>query len=189
MKRAAYERSVREGLEDTSDGSLGDKLRLWNEEYFTKNGLFVHLELSESSMKKDGKEKTFRKPTAFFSKGEERDRKKEERKFVIVVTKLDAAGEPSEAIREVAGTEGMPVEIGSSDDPSSSSAVELPAEIPPAAVELPAEIPAELPAGDTHEKEKSGLSASEGIVEMSSDNTVLLEKMHLNETASPSSGY
>lgn len=178
MKRATHERSVREGLGDTSDGSLGYKLRLWNEECFSKTGLFVHLELSESSMRKDGKERTFRKPTALFSKGEERDRKREERKFVIVVTKLDDAGEPSEAIREV-GTENMPAEIGSSDAPSSFAAVELPAEVP-APVEFPADHPVEM--------EKKDVDHLEGIVEMSSDNTLLLEKMHLSDTTSPGSG-
>jgi hypothetical protein len=186
MKRAAHEKSVREGLEDTSDGSLGDKLRLWNEEYFSKNGLFVHLELSESAMKYHGREKTFRKPTSFF-KGEERDRKKEERKFVIVVTNLDAAGEPSQAIKEIAAGEGVPVEIGSSEEPVEVSklpaempppAVELPAEMPPTAVELPADIPSE---GSVAEK-KFNVSLPDGVVEMSSDNSHVLEKMNLKHS-------
>ena len=199
MNRAARERKIQEGLKDLSDGGLGDKLRMWNEDYFSKQGLFVHLELSESTVKNDGRTKAFRKPAAFYSKGEERDRKKDERKFVIVVTKLDEDGQPMEAIQELS-TETGPVEIGSSGGPTMTTA-ELPAEVPVpvelpadtnapvklpadtnAPVELPADMstPVELPADTTLGKEKDS-QIPDGVVEMSGDNARLLEKMNLHE--------
>lgn len=102
MDRSYQEKKVKAAMSDMSDGSLGSMLQQWNDEYFTKQGLFVHLELSESAMKNDEqKSKTFRKPSLLYSKREERERKEEERKYVIVVTKLDANGAPAEAIREM----------------------------------------------------------------------------------------
>ena len=51
MNRSIQEKKVKDGLADMSDGGLGDTLNQWNEDYFSKKGLFVHLELSESAMK------------------------------------------------------------------------------------------------------------------------------------------
>lgn len=180
MNRAARERKIREGLEDMSDGGLGDKLRLWNEEYFSKHGIFVHLELSESSMKNDGRTKVFRKPALFYSKGEERNRKKDERKFVIVVTRLDEDGQPMEAVQELAG-EVVLVEIGSSGGPY-TTATELPAEVP-VPVELAADMnrPVEMPGDNTFEDKKKGFETPGGVVEMSGDNMRLLEKLHIGD--------
>lgn len=102
MDRSYQERKVKDGISDMSDGGLGSMLQKWNDEYFAQQGLFVHLELSASAMKnKEQKSTTFRKPSMFYSKGEVRDRKEDERKFVIVVTKLDADGAPTEAMREM----------------------------------------------------------------------------------------
>ena len=172
MKRSLQEQNIISGLEDMSDGGLGDTLRLWNEEYFSKQGLFVHLELSESALKNpDGRSKRFRKPASMYSDKNERARKEEERKFVMVVTKLDEEGQPTEAIAELAGAETTPIELSATENPSFSVA-ELPGD---ESVE-----PVELPAITTPSAEKK-FDSPGGYVEMSSDNTFLLEKMHLEE--------
>jgi hypothetical protein len=170
MNRNLREDKVRAGLEDMSDGGLGDYLKMWNEEYFQPQGLFVHLELSESTVRNSGRSKLFRKPAAFYNTNEERERKRDERKFVIVVTKLDDEGQPTEALQEIAGSDAKPVEIGSSGEPE---AVELPAEV---------HVPVELPAGSEYSMDKKAEDMS-GYVEMDSDNSYLLEKIHLNDGA------
>lgn len=184
MKRSVQEKKVKSALQDMSDGGLGDTLKQWNDDYFSKVGLFVHLELSESAMKNPNqKSKAFRKPGMFYSKGEERDKKKDERKYVIVVTKLDEDGQPTEAIQELNGSEVTPVEIGSSGDPSMSVS-ELPGDEGHAAVELPADegrTPVELPAEDSKVDEKK-METPEIYVEKDSDNTLLLEKLQLENT-------
>ena len=172
LERQLKEQRVKEGLSDTASGSLGDKLNLWNEEYFSKQGLFAHLELSESAMKKEGRSTPWRKPTAFYTNDAERDRKREERKFVIVITKLDGDGQPSEALRELASAD-PPVEIGSSGIVPTTA--ELPAEVV-MPVELPAEEVVELPA-DTPSMVKD-TNQPHAYVEMDGDNSRLLEKMH-----------
>lgn len=181
MNRQLQEEKVRKGLVDTTEGGLGDTLKQWNDEYFGKLGLFVHMELSESAMKNpDQKSKTFRKPTLLYSSRQDRERKIEERKFVLVVTKLDDEGNPSQAIQELAGNDGSAVEIGSSGDVSSKIA-EMPADEGNVYVELPAEMPVGV-----WEKEKKldppeGYVEMEGTsyVEMDGDNSATLEKLHL----------
>lgn len=102
MDRWYQEKRIKEGISDMSASSLGSVLQEWNDTYFTKQGLFVHLELSESAMKhQDQKSKALRKPLFLYTKGQEREQKEDERKFVIVVTKLDADGAPTEALREM----------------------------------------------------------------------------------------
>ena len=173
MNRKIQEEKVRQGLADDAKGGLGDTLKLWNEEYFSQLGLFVHLDLSDSALKNpDQKTSAFRKPTLFYSKREDRERKTDERKFVLVVTRLDEEGYPTEAIHELAGSDGGPVEIGSSGDISSKIA-EMPADEGNIYVELPAE----LPAGIGEKK----LDPPSGYVEMDSDNSYMLDKMHLVE--------
>lgn len=106
MDRAYQEKKIKAGISDMSDGGLGSTLRSWNDDYFGPQGLFVHLELSASAMKnEEQRSKTFRKPAMLYSKREDRQRKGEERKYVIVVTRLDADGAPTEAIREIEGNE------------------------------------------------------------------------------------
>lgn len=194
MNRSAQEKKVKAGLEDQSDGALGDTLKQWNEDYFSKRGLFVHLELSESALKYASQSsKMVRKPALFYSDPNERNRKREERKFVIVVTKLDDEGEPTEAVQELAGKENKVAEIGSSGEPNFTIA-ELPGEDGVVPVELPAEYGAgaaekklEPPsgyvemAGDTFYGGQEKMAPPGGYVEMSSDNTHLLEKMNLGE--------
>lgn len=170
MKRSLQEQNIKAGLDDMSDGGLGDTLRQWNEDYFSKLGLFVHMELSESAMKNpDQRSKRFRKPGVFYSDKLERARKEEERKFVMVVTKLDEEGQPTEAMAELSGAEAQPVEMSAGQNPSFSVA-ELPGDEAVEAVELPAV--------STPSAEKK-IDPPGGYVEMSSDNTMLLEKMHI----------
>ncbi len=129
----------------------------------------MHLELSESAAKNAGKSRFFQKPASLYSSTEDRERKREERKFVIVVTKLDDEGQPTEALHELAGEHG-PVEIGSSGGPT-SQAVELPAEVH-RPVELAgdfARVDAKLPAE---------------YIEMDGDNSTLLEKLHIERPIS-----
>ena len=173
MNRKIQEEKVRQGLQDDAKGGLSDTLKLWNAEYFSKLGLFVHLDLSDSALKNpDQKSKTFRKPALFYNNREDRERKNDERKFVLVVTRLDEEGRPMEAIQELGGTDGGPVEIGSSGDVSSMIA-EMPADEGNVYVELPAELPASA-------AEKK-LDPPVGYVEMDGDNSYALEKMLLVE--------
>lgn len=172
MKRSAQEQRVKAGLTDLSDGGLGDTLRKWNDDYFSQRGLFVHLELSESVMKNPGqKSKAFRKSAFLYSKREDRERKRDERKFVIVVTRLDNDGQPTEALHELDLAEKGPVEIGSS-EVTSSTIPELPGDQKIMPVELPAPEPSSI---------KNTIEPPSGYVEMDSDNTLLLEKMDLKE--------
>ena len=181
MNRSLQEKKVKAGLTDSSVGGLGDLLTQWNDEYFNKQGLFARLELSESAMKNpEMKNKTFRKPASFYSNRDDRENKKEERKFVIVVSKLDEDLQPSGSGRTLAGTDVAPVEIGSSGE--TSDVVELPAGEAAMAVELPAEAVFELPAEMPSSTEKR-LEPPRGYVEMDSDNTLLMEKLQLDEEA------
>ena len=179
MNRSLQEKKVKAGLTNMATGGLGDLLKLWNEGYFSKQGLFVHMELSESAMKNPNQSKTFRKPTLMFSNPEDRERKREERKFVIVVTKLDEDGQPSEALNEFAGKEETtPVEIGSSGEPEFSVA-ELPGDEAMDPVEMPA---------DSVEVEKT-MDPPSGFIEMDSDNTHLLEKMHIGDSGGQNGNF
>lgn len=182
MNRSVQEDKVRAGLEDMSDGGLGDTLRLWNEEYFSKQGLFVHMELSESAMKNPGsRSKKFRKPVSFYSSKDDRARKEDERKMMIVVTRLDEDGQPTEAMHELAAADTGPVELGSGD--VSSTIPELPGDEGMVPVELPGDegaVPVELPAESSYSAEKK-VDPPSGYVEMSSDNTLLMEKMHIED--------
>lgn len=102
MDRSYQEKHVKAGISDMSEGTLGSLLQSWNDQYFTQQGLFVHLELSESAIKnEEQRSKAFRKPALLYGSREDRERKEEERKYVIVVTKLDADGAPTEALREM----------------------------------------------------------------------------------------
>lgn len=177
MNRSAQERKVKEGLTDPSDGGLGDTLRYWNENYFHDRGLFVSLELSESALKNPGqKSKALRKGAFLYSKREDRERKREERKFVIVVTRLDEAGQAVEDLKEDDAAERSPVEIGSSDEPAKIA-------------ELDADFglnPVELPSGLSPNRQKD-VPAPSGYFELDNDNTLLLERMHLEQGTGRSS--
>lgn len=138
MDRSNQEKKVRTGISDMSDGGLGSMLQKWNDQYFAPQGLFVHLELSESAMKnEEQKTKAFRKPALLYSKREERERKEQERKYVIVVTKLDADGAPTEAIKAMERNEEV------AGDPAAAAAGTKGSVAPPENV-------AEMP-GDTHQ--------------------------------------
>lgn len=179
MNRKIQEEKIRKGLVDETPGGLGDLLKTWNEDYFSTLGVFVHMELSESAMKNpDGKSRTFRKPILMFGGSEERARKVEERKFVLVVTKLDDEGLPSQALNDLAGKESAPVEIGSSGSVAPPIA-EAPGDTEFAYVELPAETP--IGVWDKTLDPPVGYVEMEGsgYVEMDADNSRMMEKMQL----------
>ena len=172
MRRSYQEKTVKNGISDMSAEGLGAKLQAWNDEYFTPKGLFVHVELSESAMKHaEQSSKALRKPTLLYSKKEDRERKEGERKFVVVVTKLDGDGVAREAAREM--------EIHAKEQ-----AAEVADEVP-AAAEMPGdthqgflipELPGddglgELPGGLSlgFGSEKSYLVAPEGYAELEPD--------------------
>ena len=179
MKRSLTEKRVKSSINDLSAGGLGDTLDRWNEEYFSQEGLFVHLELSESAMKNGERSKAFRRPALSYSQREEREKKREERKFVLVVTKLNDDGVPAEALREITelataedqAQAQQPVEIASSNLPAPIAELPVPEEEQKLeAVELPAELPAGVSLG--YGPDKFGLP--EGYAELESDITQLL---------------
>ena len=180
MNRKIQEEKVRKGILDETAGGLGDTLKTWNDDYFSKLGVFVHMELSESAMKNaDQKSKSFRKPALMYSDQNDRARKTEERKFVLVVTKLDEEGMPSEALHHLDGKDGEPVEIGSSGDMGPPIA-EMPGD---EGNVLCAELPAEMPTAANEKKldPPIGYVEMEGstYVEMDADNSRMMEKLQL----------
>ena len=140
------------------------------------------MELSDSLKKREqeGRSSDFRKPTGLYSTREERDRKRDERKFMIVVTKLAPDGQPLDAINEASellaeGPGAMP-ELPASDD-ARYSATEMPGDETLMPVELPATeylLPAAHSLG-------YGSEAPAGYAEMDSDTTQLLDKTHLSD--------
>ncbi|WPG98494.1 Hypothetical protein R9X50_00128500 [Acrodontium crateriforme] len=142
MSRQTLEKKFKAGLSDMQDGGLGFTLQQWNDGYFGRRGLYVHLELSESAMKSPNQQsKTLQKSALLYSNKEDRDRKREERKYVIVVTKLTYDGMPSDAVQQFPTTK---------EKVNTRSIAELPGntEISPPIVELPGNEPVELPAMD-----------------------------------------
>lgn len=151
------------------EGTLGDTLRIWNEDYFAELGLTVHLELSEEAVRHGGASKAVRKHSLLYSSREERERKREERKFVLVVTPLDGrfvqhSGEASELPASDEALE-MPVQADVStfttELPGSegSKSVELPttrvdaeSTVGQQVFELPAELPASFGGTAVHDK-------------------------------------
>ncbi|CAK4031504.1 Hypothetical predicted protein [Lecanosticta acicola] len=174
MNRSLQEKKVRSGLQDTSDGGLGETLRRWNQNEFRDLGIFVHLELSESAMKRQHqKHHSFRKPTSLYSKHEDRDRKTEERKFCIVVSKLDGEGFPSEAFHELAGEEARVLEMA---DPK-NVIYEVP-ELPGDEGTRPAELPVNGSLGYT--RETTG-TPHQYCAELESAPVELMEKSNLDD--------
>ena len=176
---------MKASLQKTSPGGLGDTLQQWNDTYFHERGLFVHLELSDSLKKREeeGRSGDFRKPATMYGSREERDRKRDERKFMIVVTKLDPEGQPLDAINEasemLAEGPGAMGELPASED-AKYNVAELPVEEAVMPVELPAmnyQLPAAYSLGYGSEK----LEPPTGYAELDSDTTQLLEKTHLSD--------
>lgn len=185
MNRKIQQKKVIAGLQDTSDGGLGDTLQQWNESYFRERGLLVHLELSESASKRaEEKSNKPRKPLSFYAK-DDRDRKREERKFVIVVTKLeDMEGATARAMDAVPEIHEAPAEGGSgipempANDDAKFEVAELPGDGGVMPVELPAmELPACVSLGYGSEK----LEPPAGYAELESDTTMSLDKTTLKD--------
>jgi hypothetical protein len=104
MNRSIQEKKVETGLVDTSPGSLGGTLEHWNTSYFAPLGLCAHLELSGSAMRKPKqKSSIIRKPSLLYREGEERERKRKDRKFVVVVTELSHTNPSPAEMHELAG--------------------------------------------------------------------------------------
>ncbi|KAK1813525.1 hypothetical protein LTR12_012094 [Friedmanniomyces endolithicus] len=185
MNRLLQEQKVKAGLTNTSAGGLGDTLQQWNDSYFRERGIQVHLELSDSARKKEdgrGGGGTFRKPASLYSSREERDKKREDRKFVIVVTKLDQEeGQPASALEQInemaAEGPGAMGELPATED-AKYNVAELPGDTTIMPVELPAMeyyLPAAYSLGYGSEK----LEPPVGFAELESDTTHLLEKTRL----------
>jgi len=145
MNRSIQEKKVETGLVDTSPGSLGDTLEHWNTSYFGPLGLHAHLELSESAMRKPNqKSSIIRKPSILYKEREERERRREDRKFVVVVTGLSHTPPSPAEIHELAGENNHRMEMPVPNDPRCHTA------------ELPGDTtlrPSELPTADDKAKE------------------------------------
>jgi len=163
------EKKVREGLEDRSGGGLADTFEQWNDTYFHKRGLYVHLELSESTNKHpEQKSKIFRKESGWYGKREDRERKRDERKFVLVVSKLNTYHEMRPGTTHELGSDGsnMITELPNSGDPKFTMA-EAPGDSEHCApVELPGDflLPASvsLGFGSQHSASLGGFVELEG---------------------------
>lgn len=156
-----------------SDGSLGDVLHRWNSSYFSSLGLNARLELSDSVMRRpDHKSRIVRKPSVLYRSQEKRDRKREDRKFVMVVSKIESVSSPGVELHEVESEHGA-VELPTSREPGTFE-TELPgdekqslselataedkakedlADVLCGVAELPADVPVELPAGSTRKSQ------------------------------------
>lgn len=191
MNKKVQEKKITEGLGNQDEGGLGATLEDWNASYFREHGLFVHLELSESSLrhKEKNKDKKIKMPhhgRLFHFDKEERERKREERKFVIVVTKLDEDGMPAQAVNEIQELDGGAVvhEMASHTDAKYSIA-ELPGEDGPGPVELPAELPASAYTPTYFSTYKGGVNEKEvppppeGIAELDSGLSDEMERTKL----------
>ncbi|KAK3674764.1 hypothetical protein LTR78_005486 [Recurvomyces mirabilis] len=150
-----------------SAGALGETLEQWNDTYFRQRGLLVHLELSEASVKG----KSLRKPASLFDSREERDIKREQRKFVIVISKLEGESRPMEGLDEVQemAAEDVVTELPVVDGAKYNIA-EMPGDEGMYAVELPVELPFGLSLGYGNEK----LAAPLGLAELESNTSDLL---------------
>lgn len=110
------EEKVKAGLEDSSDGQLGDVLRKWNAGYFVQRGLSAHMELSKSALKHSNRVgASFRRSTLLYSDAEERAKKRDERKFAIVITRLDTENRSPVVSYELESSNGVSSELGSAD--------------------------------------------------------------------------
>lgn len=167
MNRRSQERKVSTGIDDTSQGSLGDVLHRWNASYFSSLGLHAQLELSDSVMRRpEHKSRIIRKPSLLYRGREQRDWKREDRKFVMVISRTDCEASPAGKLLEV-GSESGKVELPTPREPRAFE-VELPgeggrslaeletpedkakedlADVLCGVAELPADVPLELPAG------------------------------------------
>jgi hypothetical protein len=164
MNRSIQEKKVETGLVDTSPGSLGETLEHWNTSYFAPLGLCAHLELSDSAMRKPKqKSSVMRKPSLLYKERGERERKREDRKFVVVVAELDHAIPSPVELHELVG-DSYRAEMPVPDDPRCHTA------------ELPGDAglrPSELPTADDKAKEVMA-NVICGVSELPGDNPVKL---------------
>jgi hypothetical protein len=162
---------VSTGLADKSEGSLGGVLQQWNQSYFAPLGLCARLELSDSTLRKPRQKSTImRRPSLTYNSREERERKNEDRKFVIVVAELvhndtpvelhelmgelyraelPVPGDPRGYTSELPGdTKLHPLELPDNEDKAKEDLADVFCGIS----ELPADVPTELPVGGVEKK-------------------------------------
>ncbi|KAK4495087.1 hypothetical protein PRZ48_013414 [Zasmidium cellare] len=171
QSRRLQEKRVKTGLSDASEGALGDVLRNWNDGYFQERGLVARLELSEEAMKSPDQQSSLISGEAHWHlKKEARDRHRQERKFVIVVAKLDEVPPQDPGIVHELPVETVPSELANLNEPKYAIA-EAQGDLPKEPVELPGNSKrAELPGWDQY-------------AELEANNNDLLSKETLMVTA------
>lgn len=181
MTRRIQEDKIKAGRENTSDGGLGDLLQQWNDGYFRDRGLFAHLELSDSAMKHpDQKSRLLRKGTHWYPTRQERDKKRADRKFAIILTKLDDDGKPADALHELSsGSEAAVIPELPSGEDARYNIAEMPGDEGRMPVELPGDLA--LPAGVSLGYGSEKLEPPAGYAELDSETTELLGKTTLDE--------
>lgn len=174
-KRSIVEKKIQQGLKSGSEGGLGETLAQWNDTCFRERGLLATLQMSEAAQKRAecrGPKISFRSQAMLSSTKEEREARKEEQKYIIVISKLDDIVKRLEAMAALQDncyelsldrTDALP-ELPARQDPimkraemptdDASTPVELPAIVRGLAgtqlmdetgSDLPAELSAELP--------------------------------------------
>ncbi|KAF7187600.1 hypothetical protein HII31_10939 [Pseudocercospora fuligena] len=145
--RRYQEDKIKAGLAEESESSLGELLRQWNERYFAERGLLARLELSESALKSPNQQsKLFQREAHWYGNKEDRERKREERKFAIVITQLYTPDELGHSMHELDASSSI------QEAPDSADARFHCVEAPTANKDLP-----ELPSGADWEKDVSEL--------------------------------
>lgn len=169
--RRLQEKTVKTVLDDASTGALGDIMQTWNEGYFQDRGLAVNLELSEEAMRSSDQRSSLVSGEAHWHlKKEDRDRHRQERKFVIVVTRLGEKPQQEPGAVHELPVINDPLELANVKDTKYHTA-EAPGEIPQERAELPE---------DTRRAELPGLNQ---YSELEANNEDLLKKETLMVTA------
>ncbi|KAH9835946.1 hypothetical protein Tdes44962_MAKER01865 [Teratosphaeria destructans] len=138
MGTRVQEKKVKSGLLDTSDDGLKATLQRWNDGYFRERGLKASLELSESATKNGrNQSKLIQKGLYWYPERQDRERKREQRKFVIVVTRLHPEASGDELVEMPGDNREAVVELSAAGD---SSVMELPTNGHAAPAELPGDL-------------------------------------------------
>jgi hypothetical protein len=108
---------------------LGDVLQQWNELYFAPLGLCARLELSDSALRQPKqKSRIVRRPALTYISKEERERKDEDRKFVIIVAELVNNDIPTEVHESMGEPNRVRMPRGCTSELPTHVPIELPAE-------------------------------------------------------------
>ncbi|KAF2170351.1 hypothetical protein M409DRAFT_51404 [Zasmidium cellare ATCC 36951] len=171
QSRRLQEKRVKTGLSDASEGALGDVMRNWNDGYFQERGLVARLELSEEAMRSPDQQSSLISGEAHWHlKKEDRDRHRQERKFVLVVSKLGETLPQEPGVVHELPVETTPSELADVKDAKYHMA-EAPGDLPTTPAELPGDGKrAEVPGWDQY-------------AELEANNEDLLKKETLMVTA------